>query len=109
MIRDRGRIKWTSLMLPEHVKILREWAREDEWAEKAELDEQRLEELDQIVQTAFAARKQVMIRLFKKQSIRTISGTIEKIEPIERVLRIRTEDGKLEGVPVRSIEEIEIL
>ncbi|HEY4551210.1 MAG TPA: YolD-like family protein, partial [Bacillus sp. (in: firmicutes)] len=25
MIHDRGRIKWVSMMLPEHVRILREW------------------------------------------------------------------------------------
>ena len=28
MIRDRGRMKWVSMMLPEHVRVLREWAEE---------------------------------------------------------------------------------
>ena len=29
MIHDRGRMKWVSMMLPEHVRLLREWAQED--------------------------------------------------------------------------------
>ncbi|TFI48759.1 YolD-like family protein, partial [Diaphorobacter sp. DS2] len=37
MIRDRGRIKWTSMMLPEHVKLLRDWAKEDTYEQKREL------------------------------------------------------------------------
>ncbi len=45
MIRDRGRIKWTSLMLPEHVKMLRDWANEDMWEKTKEIDEQKLEEM----------------------------------------------------------------
>jgi hypothetical protein len=28
-IRDRGNVKWTSLMLPEHVKALRKYINED--------------------------------------------------------------------------------
>ncbi len=34
MIRDRGNIKWTAMMLPEHVKLLREWQEQDQVREK---------------------------------------------------------------------------
>ena len=105
MIRDRGRIKWTSLMLPEHVKMLREWAREDEWEEEAELDEQRLEELDRLIQKAFLEKKQV--RIFYKE--RSITGTIEKIDPVRRLINIRTENRSREEIPVLCIEDAEII
>ena len=28
MIRDRGTIKWTAMMLPEHVQKIKQWKRE---------------------------------------------------------------------------------
>ncbi|GGF28051.1 hypothetical protein GCM10010954_28930 [Halobacillus andaensis] len=37
---DRGTIKWTSLMLPEHVEMVQEIFKEQEREEKLQLDEQ---------------------------------------------------------------------
>lgn len=44
--RDRGTIKWTSLMLPEHVEMIKQVWKEDERIEKPILDEQKMEEID---------------------------------------------------------------
>ena len=49
---DRGTIKWTSLMLPEHVEAIQKLWKEDERVEKAILDEQQLEELEFALQRA---------------------------------------------------------
>ena len=48
MIRDRGRIKWVTMMLPEHVKLLREYNESLDKAEKPVLDEQKYEEFYEI-------------------------------------------------------------
>ncbi|CCG46213.1 hypothetical protein HBHAL_3870 [Halobacillus halophilus DSM 2266] len=42
----RGAIKRTLLMLPEHVEEIQNLRREDEQVEKADLDEQKLEEIE---------------------------------------------------------------
>lgn len=42
MGRDRGTMKWASLMLPEHVKLLQHIWREDIKVNKPELDGQEL-------------------------------------------------------------------
>jgi len=34
MIRDRGNIKWTAMMLSEHVTELRRWQDEDHYEER---------------------------------------------------------------------------
>jgi hypothetical protein len=49
-IRDRGNIIWTSLMLPEHVKLLRRYIKE-EYHDVPEpiLDEQQLEEINSLI------------------------------------------------------------
>ena len=53
---DRGTIKWTSLMLPEHVEAIQKLWKEDERVEKAILDEQQLEELEFALQRAKSDR-----------------------------------------------------
>ncbi|QHE52944.1 YolD-like family protein [Pontibacillus sp. HMF3514] len=50
--RDRGNIKWTSLMLPEHVQILKEMWKEDERVEKGVLEEDQAVEIDFKLQMA---------------------------------------------------------
>jgi len=37
--KDRGNIKWTSLMLPEHVQMVKEIWKEEEKVQKPVLDE----------------------------------------------------------------------
>ncbi|GIP64468.1 hypothetical protein J32TS6_30230 [Virgibacillus pantothenticus] len=41
MVNDRVTIKWTSIMLPEHVEMLEEVWKEQEYKEKPILDEQQ--------------------------------------------------------------------
>ncbi|KYD23147.1 YolD-like family protein [Caldibacillus debilis] len=56
MIRDRGRIKWSAMMLPEHVKMLREWAEEEKREKEKTIDEQAWEECDEILSQAIQSR-----------------------------------------------------
>jgi len=51
-LRDRGNIKWTSLMLPEHVQMLKEVWKEDERVEKGILEEDQAAEIDFKLQMA---------------------------------------------------------
>ncbi|MDF1998786.1 MFS transporter [Peribacillus frigoritolerans] len=52
MIRDRGNKKWVSLMLPEHVKMLREYDASYNKIPKPSLDEQKYEQFNEIVSEA---------------------------------------------------------
>lgn len=42
MIRDRGRIKWVSMVLPKYVKLLREYNESLDKVKKTVLDEQKI-------------------------------------------------------------------
>ena len=66
MIRDRGRIKWTSMMLPEHVKMLREWVQEDEYEQEKVLDEQQLEQMNETILGAMEFNYQVCLTILIK-------------------------------------------
>jgi len=45
MIRDRGNIKWTAMLLPEHVKAVRDWLETDGHIERPNLDDWELESI----------------------------------------------------------------
>ncbi|MFG6494358.1 YolD-like family protein [Fictibacillus sp. UD] len=49
-IRDRGNIKWTSLMLPEHVKELRKYIHEEYYdIPEPNVDEQQMDNMNELI------------------------------------------------------------
>ncbi|MEK4024496.1 YolD-like family protein [Sporosarcina sp. FSL W7-1283] len=77
--RDRGAIKWTSLFIPEHLELIREWYAEDDYVEKPELDQF---DWDNIQQTLEAANKRqciTQIQTWKDGKINPYRGKILEI------------------------------
>ncbi len=106
MIRDRGRIKWTSLMLPEHVKMLREWKKEDLREQPEQPDEQQLELFNEWVSEAKALQKKVIIEYNRYEKHGTVEGYIRSFDPFYRRFSLVNEEGKRYSVPVDQITDI---
>ncbi|MGY3717049.1 YolD-like family protein [Sutcliffiella cohnii] len=102
MIKDRGTIKWTAMMLPEHVKMIRNLAIEDEYVTKPELDEQQLELLNEKIGEAMEFGSEVTIHYFEDHEIKSIVGNIHYADPVKRRLHVVTGEEvvylKLDGV-----------
>jgi len=92
MIRDRGNIKWNAMMLPEHVKLLREWHEKNDDVVKPELDEWALQELSEQLQIAFKNRTQVELKIWETAHIFTAAGIISKLDDTKGTLYL--EDGR---------------
>ena len=92
MIRDRGNIKWTAMMLPEHVKLLQEWKAQDENVEKPELDEWGLQDLNEQLQIAYANNLEVELSIWKEKRIFKVIGIITKLDTKSASLYL--EDGQ---------------
>lgn len=107
MIRDRGRIKWTAMMLPEHVKLLREWAKEDEWEEKSELDEQKLGEMDEVLREAQMLGKSVMIHYYTGYHYKIIIGKVRSCHSLAKTIEVIDENHAVHHIPFNQISEIE--
>lgn len=105
-IRDRGNIKWTSMMLPEHVKLLRDWAKEDSFEKQPELDDQKLEQMNEVICDAMAYGSELSITYFDETKHCTIKGTIHYIDEIQQKLRIVTVDGSIQHILIGSITEV---
>lgn len=66
MIRDRGNIKWTATMLPEHVQAVRNWLNDDGLIERPDLDDWELESIQQEIDLAYKRQCAVRITTWRK-------------------------------------------
>lgn len=106
MIRDRGRIKWTSMMLPEHVKMLRDWAHEDTYEERRDLDEQQLEEMNMAIGEAMETGSSVTITYYEKHRHRLLIGTIHHYNEFEQKLHVADKFNEAHYVRLADIVDV---
>lgn len=88
MIRDRGHMKWVSMMLPEHVKLLREYNENLNKVEKPILDEQKYEEFNEVIYRAVEENVTLEFTYYQKEEIRKCVGTIHCIDYLAKEIRI---------------------
>ena len=88
MLKDRGRMKWTAMMLPEHVTMLREWAHEDSYESERLLDEQQLEEMNMTMEEAMEMGKTVTITYYDQRRYQLLIGTIHYYNETQQKLHV---------------------
>lgn len=107
MLRDRGTIKWTSLMLPEHVQILKEMWEEDKRMHPPELDEQAMQELNEKCVNAHHTQETVLLTQFEDGSFSCYEGKIKKLLPNEGSIQFQTSNSSVKRIPFSNIVHIE--
>jgi YolD-like protein len=108
MIRDRGRIKWTSMMLPEHVKMLREWVKEDQYEQKKEIDEQQLEMMNETLLEAIELNRFVTITHYQNQNYEIVIGKIHYWNQLGQKLHIKDRFEEVHRIPITDIIDIRL-
>ncbi len=96
-IKDRGNKKWTSLMLVEHKKRLKELKEKEGQLEKPELDEQLKEEINSKLKQALKDDLLVKLKYFKNKSFITEAGRISKVDSIEKYIELEKTHKKDES------------
>ncbi|MFQ3546365.1 YolD-like family protein [Halobacillus rhizosphaerae] len=82
--RDRGSIKWTSLMLPEHVEMIKKLWKEDERVEQGILDEQKAVEIDFMLQRALHDDLTVRLKVYNGFEYEVVKVKMEYISKLDR-------------------------
>ncbi|MBH0230547.1 YolD-like family protein [Halobacillus yeomjeoni] len=82
--RDRGTIKWTSLMLPEHVEMVKKLWKEDQRVEKGIIDEQKAVEIDFLMQRALTDDLTVKARVHNGFEYEDLWLKMEYISKLDR-------------------------
>ncbi|WP_051359546.1 YolD-like family protein [Paucisalibacillus globulus] len=88
-VNDRGNIKWTAMMMPEHHQLLHQMWAQQEREEKPELDEQQVEEINMKLQVAIHNDLFVIIKYFSNHNFKTIRGKLEKVVSPQNYLVLR--------------------
>lgn len=83
MLKDRGTIKWTSMMLTEHVQLLKQWDTEERYIEKPHLTAWELDDLQQTIEQAIRTHLQLEITIWSNGETSSYVGFIKKLN-IER-------------------------
>lgn len=79
-IRDRGTKKWTAMMLPEHVELLKDWLDEDQFVERPEFEEWELELLQDEIKLASISQNIVRVQTWKDGTITSYQGKIVDLD-----------------------------
>lgn len=91
--RDRGKIKWTSLMLPEHLERLREWQAEDHYISRPELDQFDWDEIQQTLETAHLRQSETEIQTWHDGEITHHQGKIKEINVHNKIVMLEDPFG----------------
>src|SRR4051812_26443296 len=108
MIRDRGRIKWTSMMLPEHVKLLKDWVKEDSFEDRKEMDEQQLDQMNEILFKAIEFDQFVTITYYQNRNYQIIIGKIHYLDETARRLHIVDRFAEVQRIPMADIVDVRL-
>ncbi|TWK70099.1 hypothetical protein CHCC20342_3348 [Bacillus licheniformis] len=64
-LKDRGTIKWTAMMLPEHVGLLRELESSQDKVKRPVLDMSQIEDMQMVISEAMELNNPVQFSVFK--------------------------------------------
>lgn len=104
-VHDRGTMKWVSLMLPEHVEMLKEVF--VEYKEKPILDEQKMMEIDQLLKHALKHQVAIEMTYYYDGEFLTLRGRLAKIDQWQGYIVLKNEDGN--QLSLSSIIDVEII
>ncbi|MBN6888330.1 YolD-like protein [Cytobacillus horneckiae] len=107
MIRDRGNKKWVSMMLPEHVKMLREYDESHRKLAKPILDEQKYEQFDEMIAQAMEYHLPLRFTLLQKGERNEVIGHVHYVDGLKEELRVIDEALKPVSLKLADIINIE--
>lgn len=102
IIRDRGTKKWTAMMLPEHVKELREWYAEDQYVGKPVFEDWELELIQEEIEVGVKSGNLVLVSIWRAGKTIVFQGTIDYLDVELRRIVLKT----LRGMEFVAVDEL---
>ncbi|WP_229105454.1 YolD-like family protein [Bacillus paralicheniformis] len=115
-LKDRGAIKWTAMMLPEHVGLLRELESNQNKVKRPVLDMSQIEDMEMIISEAMELNTQVQFTIFKPLpflngadtgELINIEGKIHYINHIRKVFHVVDSKGVTNLIKFEDVVGIE--
>ena len=106
-IKDRGNIKWTSLMLVEHRRKLEELKENESNKKRPELDEQIYEIFNYKIKEAIKQKIRVRITYYQDKDYKTVKSYLKKHDSYQKKLILKNDDPS--EIPFQDIIDISLL
>ncbi|MCY7981252.1 YolD-like family protein [Bacillus inaquosorum] len=103
MLRDRGTIKWTSMMLPEHLTQLKQDLIDVSKIEKPSLDDQQIEEMDLLVFEALEFNKELKFKLFNNGLVENVTGRVHYFNFEQQKLHVKDQNDNTVYINMNNI------
>lgn len=94
MLKDRGTIKWTSLMLPEHVQLLKDLWKEDKIKKRPIIDDQTLDMMNEQLINAYVHKQLVRITFSHNGHEQSVCGTIITLDKYSQSIILQSKLDK---------------
>ncbi|WP_254115392.1 YolD-like family protein [Bacillus haynesii] len=116
-LKDRGSIKWTAMMLPEHVGLLRELESNQNKVKRPVLDMSQIEDMEMIISESMEFNTQVQFTIFKPLpflngadtgELINIEGKIHYINHIRKVFHVVDSKGDTNLIKFEDVVGVEI-
>lgn len=108
MIKDRGTIKWTAMMLPEHVQEIRKLWESDKTVSERTIDEQQLELINLTIDHAITNQQLVKIIYYENGHYIKTMGHVKNIDTYQHKLSLFTVQEKTIRIDTHHIFEAEL-
>ncbi|MCY9431942.1 YolD-like family protein, partial [Bacillus spizizenii] len=99
----RGTIKWTSMMLPEHLTQLKQDLIDISKIEKPSLDDQQIEEMDLLVSEALEFNKELKFKLFNNRFVENVNGRVHYINFEQHRLHVKDQNDNTIYINMNNI------
>jgi len=109
LVRDRGNIKWTAMMLTEHKGQLKEWGLEQKDVDPPAHDEDFLAEMADVLSRSLIDQQAVQIKYWKSKRNHEITGTVKKIDPMLKSILIEIDDDNKKWIEARHIVRVDLM
>lgn len=107
---DRGNKKWTSIILPEHRKLLREFYEEQTFVQKPEIDPQTYEEWDMLLKMAIKEKCETSLEIYESGIVESVTAAfIDTYDAMTHSIQFRTVDGHIKRLNLSDICGIKII
>jgi hypothetical protein len=106
---DRGIIKFSPFLMPEHRKMLKELREKEERIHSSHYDEQQYEEWNRIIFEAMEFASYLSIKYIHNYRLCCVIGRVHYYDQPNQTLRFKEKDsGKIHYIQVSSIKDIKI-
>lgn len=95
-------------MLPEHVKLLRDWAHEDTFEHQKEIDEQKLEEMNNLLTNSMEENASLLITHYRNRKYELVIGHIHYWDEFTHRLHIIDHFEEIHRISIENIADIQL-